>query len=158
MQDRLYNLQSYYYETGKNSNGQQFIIGLLCPNLVCIEFDQDGNFQELHIEEWLYPAPQFPNNGPYKIPDEIFVEVFEIQKEALKNKTGFIESKIQIREFECNHAHWAQFPSGLDALEYSDYSPEEFAQKRKDWVESGLHVFSWAEEHWINPDGSLNSS
>ena len=48
--------------------------------------------------------------------------------------------------------------SDLVDLNADDPDFEDLQEERREWLEGNNHVFVWAEEYWITPDGEVETS
>ena len=161
MNDKRYNLLSYSsYTTGRCPDGRQVVMGLLCPNLVTVFFDADGHYLDAHVAPWEHPAPKMQENGPFHIDDPAFAEQFQKQMCEYQTQIGFSEGRIGIHPFESPDVDcWLKrMPADLDDLDPDDPDYEDLCEERDDWIYGENHVFGWAEEYWISPNGEVETS
>jgi hypothetical protein len=87
-------IRSYGNEfyAGRCANGNQALLGLLCPNVVLYRFDGNGNRIGREVRPWHYPAEQ--RKGVYAIYDPKSAKHLANQIEAGRSELGFVEDQI----------------------------------------------------------------
>jgi hypothetical protein len=150
--------------TGVCADGRQVVMGLLCPNLVAYFFDPKGDLLHEEHRSWLHPAPR-RGAGPYQIYDEAFQSALATQFQKWQQTLGFNRCAIQVRAFldERYVVGIELFPDHLQptADEWQSMTEQErqdMQQARAKWKAAGTFVWWWAEDYWINPDGTVGSN
>src|SRR5699024_10327296 len=82
---------------GRCANGEQALLGLLCPNLVLYRFDADGNLIGREVRPWRYHAEQ--HQGVYAIYDPVFREHIDQQIADWQAELGFVDGRIEVEAF-----------------------------------------------------------
>ena len=137
MQFRVSSYSTDYF-TGVAPNGDQFLFGLLCPNIVVYVFDALGALKDRVTEKWLTAAPQV--DGVYLLGDPAFESALNSQLEKIRTKHGILPSTINIESFFDK-----EFFVGVEIPDEPDSA-------------STSHVFYWAKDYWLNDDGSVHST
>ncbi len=120
---------------GQCANGDQALLGLLCPNLVLYRFDGDGNRVAREVRPWLYPAEQ--RDGVYAIYDPTFRERLAKQIADWQAELGFVEDRIDVAEF-----FDAEQCVGIELPEDDECA----------------FVLWWAKDYWMNDQGGVEST
>jgi len=132
-----FHLRSYGadFQTGRCANGDQALMGLLCPNLVLFRFDKQGTFIGRELRPWSYPAPL--RRRIYMVFDPTFQARLEEQVTGWQAELGFSEEPITVnRFFHKEHCVGIDLP---------DDEPCAF-------------IFWWAKDYWMNEAGEVLST
>jgi hypothetical protein len=132
-----FNLRSYGddFQTGRCANGDQVLMGLLCPNLVLFRFDREGTLIGRELRPWSFPARRV--GGIYEIFDPMFRTRLGEQITTWQAELGFSEEPITVCGF-FDKEHWV----GIDL---PDDEPCAF-------------IFWWAKDYWMNAAGKVVST
>jgi hypothetical protein len=147
-----------HFHTGHMKNGDQVLMGVLLPELVCVEFDAQGNLREVVTREI---ARQFlpMRNGIYRAENWILKALLQQWQEELEITSGTIcvkpfeipERGIGIRDLP---DHYQEIVNG--STQYLDEEELRAAQEDiRAWLEHGDFVLCWAEEYYMDHDGEL---
>jgi hypothetical protein len=123
------------FSTGTCNNGNQLIIGLLCPNIILYRFDAIGRRIGREIHPWNFPAPL--DNGIYQIFDPTFQARIRDQISRWKTELGFKEEKVDVQLF---------------------YDVEQDVGIEVDEARGCAFVFWWAKDYWMNENGEVEST
>ena len=140
------------YDCGITENQEQVIMGVYCPTLVCVFFNSSGDL--LRLDHNLLTLPRLACDPHiYDISSEKSRKHIQERQDNLQRALGFRRKRIIVKEFLLpDHAIGIrQRPSYLNA---EQYSRPEMLLERKNWDESGRFVFVWAEEYWLESDGT----
>lgn len=134
---RRFPLRSYGddFSTGCCANGDQALLGLLCPRLVLYRFDSTGRPIGRDVRQWSFPAPQ--RGGVFDIFDSEFRRHLQVQIAAWKLELGFREQQIAVEEF---------------------FDPENAVGIELPEDKSCDFVFWWAKDYWMNSSGEVEST
>jgi len=157
---RLYPIKSheeYSFFTGFTLGNQQLLMGLLCPSMVAIRFDSDGNL--LRIEE--RPVPFFQGvEPPYNIYDDRIPSLIaDWQKEM-----AFQPAAIKVKKFfsQVPYAEIEDYPNHLrEALNdprASKVQQSEITESIRQWEVEGDFVLWLGNEYWLNNAGEVVST
>ena len=93
-------------------------MGLLCPELVAVFFDAEGEFLMVERRPWDSPAPLMSPQGPYRMSDRAFRRDVSQQIQEWQTEIGFHPGTIQVRPFNVteNLIKLEQFPEYLEAF------------------------------------------
>lgn len=165
------------YFTGIAKNGEQVLMGLICPELVAYFFSKYGDLLKRETRTWKYPATV--KNYVYDVENKNFKKNLDSQFNEWKNEIGFQPSIIKVKAFfddqysvgveeipkflELGQNYSGSFSEWLNSFGEtlsdevdekfsSEETIEEYKQREKDikeWVESGSFVFWWFKEYPI---------
>ncbi|HWT00958.1 MAG TPA: hypothetical protein VN256_11990 [Pyrinomonadaceae bacterium] len=160
--NECYSIRGYGddFETGTTSEGQQVLMGLLCPYIVAYFFSSDGALVGGERREWNRPAPRVGTDGPYQIYDRVFRESLSEQILGWQSELGFTPGVIRVRPFfDDEHCVGIEaFPEHLEDLNESDDGYELLCAERQQWVEEGNFVFRWAKDYYMTRGGEVAST
>ena len=150
--------------TGICADGRQVVMGLLCPNLVAYFFNPKGDLLGGERRAWGHPAPR-KGAGPYQIYDKPFQGALAAQFREWQQALGINPCAIQVREFLDG-----QYPAGIELFpgdlqptadewrSMNEHEQQEMERARAEWQAAGTFVWWWAEDYWIDPDGTVPAS
>jgi hypothetical protein len=97
--ERRFRIGSYgdEFAAGYCSNGDQVLMGLLCPELVVYRFTAEGVLRGREARPWTYPAPLV--EGCYQIYDPEFQKLVSEQIAAWQDDMGFVDKPIDVCAF-----------------------------------------------------------
>jgi len=120
---------------GRCANGEQALLGLLCPNIVLYRFNGDGNQIGRDVRPWLYPAEQ--HQGVYNIYEPKFRERLVKQIADWQAELGFVEDRIDVAPF---------------------YDEEQGVGIELPEKDECAFVFWWAKDYWMDAQGDVEST
>jgi hypothetical protein len=120
---------------GRCANGDQALLGLLCPNVVLYRFDRHGNQIDREVRPWLHPAEQ--RKGIYAIYERTFRERLAKQIANWRTELGFVEARIEIAEF-----FDVEQGVGIELPENDECAC----------------VLWWAKDYWMDDQGGVKST
>lgn len=143
--------------TGLTASTDQVLMGLLCPNLVALFFDAEGDL--LRADQ--RPVPFFQGvNPPFHIYDKRIWPLIE----AWQKDLGFQPATIKVnRFFSQDHCVGIEdYPTHFhEALSDPAEGEEEKSAVRESlklWDKDGLFVLWWGKDYWLDESGEVNSS
>ncbi|MEO7719700.1 MAG: hypothetical protein ABIY70_26135 [Capsulimonas sp.] len=147
-----YSIQNntFYFHTGRLSDGGQAILGVQMPTLLMVKFDADGNYVEVVVKD-------FP-------PDLSFDELSEHLK-SWRAELGITPATISVKQFFLKDI-WVgiqDLPDHyLEVLRNPEnFDAEELAELQEDIrirQEQGDFVFYWCEDYYLDRSGEVTSS
>jgi len=121
--------------TGRCANGEQVLMGLLCPHVALYRFDGEGKYLGRELRRWSFPAKQ--NGTIYAIYDQDFQERLAQQISDWQAEIHFVERVIQVeKSFDKEQCV---------GIEPSDNSAWAF-------------IFYWSKNYWMNESGEVDST
>jgi hypothetical protein len=123
------------FVTGHCDNGDQVLMGLLCPEVVLYRFAPTGEFLRREAQDWEYPAPRV--GGIFQISDPTFRRRLAQQIASWQREIGFVDAPIDVNAF-FDHEHLV----GLSLPEDQECS----------------HVLWWAKDYWLKATGDVQST
>jgi hypothetical protein len=161
--------ESYLLHTGFTSDNRQVLMGLYCPDIVAIFFEQNGSLLEAQKRRLSFLKP---DEGVYDIYDpRITDELLSWQTEL-----GFQPGTIRVKRFFVwdNPEFSSDLPwmrNGIGIQDYPDHFAEilgdpnaleeekEALQKSLEpWEADGQFVLWWGNDYWLNREGEFVSS
>lgn len=124
-----YPIRSYENDffAGRCANGDQVILGLLCPNVVLYRYDSAGNFIRREIRPWNYPA--YRGLAAYQTSEPVFMQKLAEQIADWQAELGFIEDRIEIDAyFDSEHYVGIEMPENNECA----------------------FIFWWARDFWMD--------
>jgi hypothetical protein len=171
-QSYVYPIQSHEYydfQAGMTGDGRSVLMGLLCPYLVAISFDAQGNLREVQRRflEFLQASGMLVDREPidgqvrsYNIYDERIPE----RLAGWQREIGFSPSTIRVKRFfvpdlgvgvqDCP-AHFAEILADPDETEEEKDSIRE---SLREWETDGQFVLLWGNDYWLDSRGEVTSS
>jgi hypothetical protein len=146
-----------YFDAGTASDGRQALMGLYCPDLVAIAFDQAGDLlgcERRHLE-FLHQR-----GGVYDIYDERIPP----RLLAWQEEMGFRSATIRVRRFflddlwidiEDYPDHFGEILEDPEAL---DEEHDENRGSMRTWDAEGQFVLLWGNDYWLDGTGEVVSS
>jgi hypothetical protein len=134
---RRFNIQTYGddFFAGRSKSGEQFLLGLLCPNIVLFRFNAFGTVVGKESRPWQHSAAR--HQGIYQIYEPVFRELLSLQMSDWRTELGFIEQTIEIELF---------------------YDGEEGVGIQLPESNECACVFWWGNEYWMNEQGEVEST
>jgi hypothetical protein len=123
------------FVAGHCANGDQVLLGLLCPNLVLYRFDGSGRPIGREIRPWSYPAVR--RHGIYQLHDPAFRESLARQLADWRAELGLVDGPIEVEQF-------------VDETQGVGMEPSEEGEC--------AFIFWWAKDYWMNEDGEVEST
>lgn len=131
---RIRSYEDDFY-AGTCTNGEQVILGLLCPHVVRFRFDAEGKLLGCELRDWKFPAEH--HAGIYAIFDPLFRERLAAQIQAWQSELGLNELPIEVQRFFDD-----QKCVGIEM-------PDD---------EQCSFIFWWAKDYWMNSGGEVEST
>ena len=135
--EKRFRIKSYGidFATGRGASGAQFLMGLLCPDVVLYRFDPRGNLLGGQSRRWCRAAARI--NGAYRIDDPAFQEHIARQIASWQSEIGFVKGPIEVCAF-------------FDGDKYVGVGPPE--------DQDCHHVLWWAKDYWLSENGDVEST
>lgn len=155
------------FTTGVARDGRQVLMGLLCPHLVVVLFDDQGVYLTTEVHPLSQEPPRRENDGPYQIYDEAFRESLMSDIQQQQSTLGIREQTIEVQRFRVEDhcigldvlpTHLAQFKADPAGTAEDDEDFREMQEELRDWEISGNCVLWWAKDYWVGPDGEVVST
>ncbi len=148
------------FYAGTTRDGEQLLMGLLCPHIVAFFFSGDGTLLRTERRDWQYPAPRMGADGPYRIYDPEFQRMLANQISTWQELLGFSPGPAQVRAF-FDEALWVgteDTPDHLQDLDDSDDDSDDLRAELESWRDSGRFVFHWAKDYFMSRTGAVDST
>lgn len=152
-QDRVFALQSHLpdFHTGTCANGTQVLMGLLCPDIISVFFNADGEILGAERQVWKIPAPISEEDGDYLTDDPDFQHALKLQIQQWQHEIGYTPTVIRVQEFGMeSDVGITELPDELYDASPDDEHKQEFIQ---DWQAQGKCVLYWGALYEISSDG-----
>jgi hypothetical protein len=120
---------------GRCDNGDQVLMGLLCPNLVAFRFDSEGKPIGRELRPWLHPAEW--RGGAFAIYGHIFQERLAEQMAGWQSEIGFAEQPITVEMFYDAEQGVGIEPAGSKHCAF---------------------ILWWAKDYWMDSAGGVEST
>lgn len=160
--ERLYHIKNdaNYFYAGRIKNGKQVLMGIQAPEIIVIEFDEEGNCSNTIlriISKELLPTQQSISVSET---DELTTKLHVWQ-----NELGFVPGTISVKIFFLTD-RWIgirdlpdHYQNVLDRPEdYSDDRRRDLLEDIRQWKKQGDFVLYWDEEYYLNRRGEVDSS
>jgi hypothetical protein len=163
--ERLFPIQAYDYETGVCTDGQQVVMGLLCPELVAFYFDSQGNLLGREGRRWSDAAGKIAGDRPpYHTFNDEFKALIDAQRKAWQAELGYSPATVRVKQF-----HDDKYQVGIDILPdhfediesrtwLSEEQRQDYAESRAEWLADGNFVWWWARDYYMSADGKVEST
>ncbi len=131
-------IQTYGHDffAGHTNSGQQILVGLLCPEVVCFFFTESGALLRKETHPWKNPAPFA--DGVFNTCDPEFERNLTSQIRQIMSDLGFLDGAISVQRF-FDEQSWV----GIDMPE----NPSECD-----------FIFYWAKDYWMDSTGRVIST
>jgi hypothetical protein len=166
--ERLFPIQDHGYDffTGVCADGHQVVMGLLCPEIVCVFFDPAGNYLGCEQRFWGEEAADLAGREPiYNIFGDRFRVLIAQQIKGWQAELGFRTATIRVKEFwaDGHSVGIEEMPDHYRDIETADWFPNEerrqhFRESRERWLARGSFVFWWAKDYYVSRDGEVEST
>ncbi len=150
------------YVTGKTSDNAQVLMGVLCPYMVSVVFDDTGTFNEVRVRP-LAVDPAFTEQSGAILLDDPEVQDHLSQKlSEWQRETAFTETSIHVERFFVK-----EFAIGIEELPRhlrdftrtpADFSDEErlhFPRIISEWKSDGCFVLWWGTDYYLSRQGEI---
>ena len=152
--------------TGHCADGRQLVMGLLCPELVTVLFDAEGNYLCSEERPWSAAAAKVAGHKPpYDICNEPFQKLIAAELTEWQNELGYRPGTIRVKTFWADNHHVGidQLPYHYRDLETADWIPNEEERRemmasRDRWLADGDFVFWWAKDYFMSKEGDVTST
>ena len=153
--------EDYIFDTGRNANNDQIVIGIQTPNIVVLQFSDEGELQNINKT----PVDISDDTHLYDIYSDIYNELFL----KIKTQLGFVSAPICILKFflEQDEIGIQDFPDHFldylnnknDETMYDLEQRESYEKLIPEWKMKNNFVFFWCEEYYIDGEtGEIESS
>ncbi len=149
--------ECYGFFAGVTANQQQVLMGLLCPDLVALFFDPEGNLlstEHRPVEFFQGIAP------PYNIHDQRIPGLIK----QWQGELGFRATIINVKQFYSKQLLVGidNYPSHFEEI-LSDPSEceeekESVRAEMAEWDDQGQFVLGWGNDYWLDSSGDVISS
>ncbi len=168
----LYAIQTHedsFFHAGLAGDGRSVLMGLLCPYLVSIFFDAEGNLLEVQKRslEFLQARGVFVDGEPiegqvrtYNIYDERIPERLAEWQQSM----GVFPSPIRVKRFFLPEIGVGieDFPDHFTEILADPHETEEekssIRESMREWEEGDQFVLFWGNDYWLNGSGEVISS
>ena len=149
--------ECYGFFAGVTADRKQVLMGLLCPDLVALFFDSDGNLlstERRSVEFFQGVAP------PYNIHDQRIPGLIRQWQAEL----GFESTTIQVKRFFSDQLLVGidDYPSHFEEIladpSESEEEKESIRMEMTEWDELGQFVLVWGNDYWLDSTGDVTSS
>ena len=166
---KLFTIKSYGDEflTGETNDKRLVLMGLLCPTLVTVFFDANGQYESCVAVDLTTPPPRMGDKGPYEIYDPAFRKSLNQDIEQFKRQNGFSKQPIRVQQFHVDTrgigidllpSHLAEFRQNPNAVAESEEQRKNLQKDLDDWEDAGNFVLCWAKDYWMAPGGEVEST
>jgi len=134
---KRFRISSYGNEfaAGFCSDGDQVLMGLLCPEVVVYRFTPEGALRGREARPWTYPAELA--QGCYQIYDPAFQERISEQMAAWRDDMDFVEKPIDVCSFFDGDREVGVTPADDEACDF---------------------ILWWGKEYWMSNTGDVEST
>jgi len=185
MEQYIINSYGDDFYTGTIADGRQVLMGLLCPKLVAVFFDADGNLLQVESR----PLSRLPPRqgaigvswetdvgvlslegvrpGPYQVYDPHFQAALTRDLAAWKREIQFQDAPITVREFFLDDRflgirrlpdHLQEFKENPDNVAKDEEERRGLEDRIREWESLGQFVLLWGEDYWMSRDGDVEST
>jgi hypothetical protein len=151
--------------TGVCADSRQGIMGLLCPEVVAVFFDAEGNYLGCEARPWSKEAGDIAGNPPHNIFGVYFQALIAEQMEEWQTELRFRKATIRVKEFwvKGRPVGIEELPSHLRDIETAAWIANEeerqgLRESRDRWLAEGNFVFWWAKDFFMSRKGEVEST
>jgi len=154
--------EDYVFDTGRNAKNEQIIIGILAPNIIVLQFTDEGNLHNVNK----FPATVISDDiHPY----DTYGYAFDDLLMQVKSQLGFVSAPVSMREFFLEQDgigiqelpdHYLDYLNNKDNEDIYDLeSKESYESLIVDWRVKNNFVFYWGNDYYIDGvTGEIESS
>jgi len=140
---------------------RQVLMGLLCPELVAVFFDSEGNLLEVQKRALPFKLKRMGEDGPFdiydgRIPEQLlqWQKAMGFRPATIRVKMFFLpEQGIGIEDLPNHFREFLEDPSNFDKEE-REYYPGLI----NEWKKEESFVLWWAKDYYMNKEGEIEST
>jgi hypothetical protein len=145
-----------HFVTGRLPSGAQWLMSVVHPHLVAVEFDAQGNYVRAHARAMPCDAGRSPGE---QVPDDWMRGWAALN--AWASETGLARTTIAVKQFslpEYDLRIQELPPVWQELLESSGGPDEEAREEIENWKKADLFVLVWGNDYEIDQAGNVVST
>ena len=164
---RIHDPEGGYFYTGRGGDGKQILMGLLCPNVVSLIFEETGKFLKMEMRPCRTPPHLNSKAGIYDTYDPAFVAGLNEQMAQWREELRFTPGPIVVQSFFiCSEGigikdrpeFYEEFLTEPESVEEDVEDREIRMREIQEWEDQGDFVFRWGNDYWLDASGDVWSS
>jgi hypothetical protein len=145
------------FRTGLVSDRRQVVMGLLCPYLVAVFFDPEGNLLGTQKRDLPFMREQQPPYNIYdkRVEDHLrrWQEEIGYSPKTIKVKRFMIPEGVGIEDLPGEYQEVLDNPS-----QFEEGTKQDYAEWTRLWQATGQFVFWWAKDYWMSREGAVKAT